>query len=157
MIERNEPKTGIRVDAYVPCIFLLWNLGDPSTVFLMEFSLLLQCAVDGDPGGVGSSWSVSFVPGWGWAAPPPAEGPPAVPSPPCCCGDGWCIGDRRLNLGDGTGLSGATSALPPPAADGAPGPAAAELIVELLLAKLETTEEPLNCRRRLLEGADRKL
>ena len=50
---------------FLPCIFLLWNLGDPSRLFLMELSLLLQWALEGEPGGVGSSWSVSFVPGKG--------------------------------------------------------------------------------------------
>ena len=42
-----------------PCIFLLWNRGEPRKLFLMELSLLRQCVADGEPGGVGSSWSVS--------------------------------------------------------------------------------------------------
>ena len=49
-----------------PCIFLLWNLGDPRKLFLIELSLDLQWAAeDGEPGGVGRRWSVSFVPGVG--------------------------------------------------------------------------------------------
>ena len=52
---------------YIPCNFLLWNLGDPKKLFLMLFNLLLQWAEDGEPGGVGNSWSVSFPPEkWLW-------------------------------------------------------------------------------------------
>ena len=46
----------------LPCIVLLWNLGLPRKLFLIELNCDLQWAAEGDPGGVGSNCSVS-VPG----------------------------------------------------------------------------------------------
>ncbi len=40
---------------YIPCIFLLWNLGDPRKLFLMLLKRDRQWAAEGDPGGVGKS------------------------------------------------------------------------------------------------------
>ena len=48
--------------SHLPCNFLLWNRGDPKKLFFMLFNLLLQWAEEGEPGGVGRSWSVSFPP-----------------------------------------------------------------------------------------------
>ena len=42
-----------------PCIFLRWKRGLPRKLFLMLFSLDLQWTEEGEPGGVGSSCSVS--------------------------------------------------------------------------------------------------
>ena len=46
-------------DQQLPCIFLRWNLGLPRKLFLIELSLDLQWTAEGEPGGVGSSCSVS--------------------------------------------------------------------------------------------------
>ena len=46
-------------DQQLPCIFLRWNLGLPRKLFLIELSRDLQWTAEGEPGGVGSSCSVS--------------------------------------------------------------------------------------------------